>query len=940
MAPETRSRGVPAPSRVYHSTPKLHQARFPSRKRAARPSNGDRSVNFQDGDETIPSRSSSAARLRQQTLTQINFVPSAEGDASVQVIDDSEDDDGLEIWEDKEALQSRGPAEKKEDVWDVPEQDPEEEPIVRRRRTSRRPDMTATKGTKRVRKEQDDSKKKRRRTLGDTAENQKSNAKANSRRKTLDDLPKSKSSKFHTQTLTQFMGHHDHIDENVLLGDTVEDDDFLTWLGGAGSPTATKLRLGRKYRESRKTASPARAESVVPQTPSRVIRAEIPSSSQQSTTPATHIVDRQYGKLGGEVEMSPSRRRASELIAQRAAVNEMQPGTRKLFIEDSFASESLVSADKTPSKASPLKQQLGADPDPRINQKSQSSVATLARETSSASETISTPSKKPADLRRKRLEMVRSLEGKTEESAADATTLPLLKPRAQKVLFEIPDSDDEDEDDYALPQESDKVEFILGPETQRVINELSFAEEMQHIHSDEDICEDNAPTTDVEAPIEKEGALVMSSENRRHDTDSKRSDTISSASPRVIQGEHDQTPPPVSTAPRKRLRQPLIQHLHLDQTQPLESQRVSVPELQALPPAESCTDAILCLTKTELASVLEGYQVHLLRPFRVAPSVVRFWLFDGSTLQYGACASPGVCVRNGSQPETWRYHLAQVYEINNPRTKEEMTTDGWLRSSGASRYELIPPAVASELMWNLRCALFGGKEDLRSMSEQRTLADRDAPPKGPLGSLSSKQAETTRPRSKTPAASLTDSQQLEEQIRSDIALSTQFMTSDDILVPSTPEGGSSQPRTPRAERVSPNHTKDMPPPPLYLPTTTRRLEPEGIQPSQATTASQASLPDEEDHAASVHQESATLPPVVADESQRSHLHNFMPLSSQALSSASPFKTFPTGMDSSQLQLGKSQLLPDSLMRDDMGVDLGQDDSLDARREIWDSQEGG
>ncbi|KAH7312187.1 hypothetical protein B0I35DRAFT_436329 [Stachybotrys elegans] len=110
---------------------------------------------------------------------------------------------------------------------------------------------------------------------------------------------------------------------------------------------------------------------------------------------------------------------------------------------------------------------------------------------------------------------------------------------------------------------------------------------------------------------------------------------------------------------------------------------------------------------------------------------------------------PGARAEDGS----WHYHLSHVYELNNPVEKSDMQEEGWINWP-IPRYSFLPPAVVSQLMWNLRHAIH----------DDDVVQDNATP---------------------TPSASL--SQQIEEQIRSDIAYSTQAPPSDAVLVPSTPE---------------------------------------------------------------------------------------------------------------------------------------------------------
>src|SRR6478752_2858696 len=145
MTPRTRSGGVPAESRVYHSTPAKQQAQFPARRRVVRTYGKQ---NRKKQAET-PSR-----LLRQQTLTQIDFVSSFEGNEDPIVLSDSEQD---EMQSDKEEDENRKDKEQED-------QEEDEEPVSSGRKRRAKAKGTPTKNERA---------KRRRTSGGDTEEHPK-----------------------------------------------------------------------------------------------------------------------------------------------------------------------------------------------------------------------------------------------------------------------------------------------------------------------------------------------------------------------------------------------------------------------------------------------------------------------------------------------------------------------------------------------------------------------------------------------------------------------------------------------------------------------------------------------------------------------------------------------------------------------------------------------
>ncbi|KFH46108.1 hypothetical protein ACRE_031100 [Hapsidospora chrysogenum ATCC 11550] len=918
MAPETRSRGVPPPSRVYHSTPSLQQAQFPPRRRVVRTYGGKNAPQSTPG-------SARARDPRQSTLTQLEWVSSSLSEAQTVVLSDDSEEDDFATEDDKE---NEGPAhdEEEEEEEEEEEGEQEEQPgsSGKRKRRSKRVEATA------------DKKSKRRRTLGDQTEvegnktKKKTKKEESSRRKTMGDTP---SAKYHTQTLTQLLGRDDAA---ALIRDSEDEDDdgFDDWLQAPDSPSPRSRTLpqtdGSPEQPSRSAEGAARQEntsrqsSVVPQTPAkRAIRFEIPSSSQQSTPITARMLDR-YGPPDEE-NPSPSVRGGRRVLKPITELPGKPKGTpRKLVIEDSFATESWESGGGTPhAKGTPLKditEQVTGITDVGVR-----------RESSSMSEMMSTPSR--PRRRGESAELGEKTPTRPRSFTKDLKRIPTPRRVSIGGVFEIPDSDEDDEDfsdeddDHGHPEETaspgtdqenvaptkpnkvmqnadrdadgddDDYGYIAGPETQLAMDELASSEDSSNVAPQASRAEPSPrqqqPSSCSTFPLEPEPSQPPLPQPK-------------SSSPRPAAEE---TTP--RSKPSKPLRKP-IRHLPpSSQTQPLESQRVPLSTIQAFGNPTNRTDIFLQLPPSTIDTLVSGHQLDLSLQFKVPPLVSRFWIFDGNLLRYVACVEPGQeDLSRGYR--LWRYRASQMYELNNPLDVADMTEEGWLDEQDLKQaYIYFPPVGVSQLLANLRHALFredGDEEDNGDTDDEEQDEERPTealPPPAEVG--------PDRPSSQ-PVSSFSISQQVEAQLRSDIAhqtQSTRMATSDpvhadggadhdddddddDILVPSTPP----KDRTPRPPR-----------------------------PSQATTASQASTPDKPT------QEPPPLPPP-GGTFRRPPLpqSSSTGLTFQDHDSSSPPFLLPcsnpgTSLRSSQL-LTKSQMLSDSLVRDDPRVPP----------EIWDSDE--
>ncbi|KAF7558480.1 hypothetical protein G7046_g5673 [Stylonectria norvegica] len=730
MPPQTRSRGVPPPSRVYNSTPAQQQAQFLPRRRVIRTYGKQ-------------PRTPKIQTLRQQTLTQIDFVSSFEEEHDPIVLSDSDDDDADQDTDEDKENRYGGPDLTNQDEVEDAHQDDDDEPVssVKKRRA---PSKKATAQNDRT---------KRRRTLGDdtvtksTTKTPKA-AKA-ARRKTTGDAP---ASTYHTQTLTQFLGRDPTLAEYIKdSGDENEDepdDGFQNWLKDPTSPSPRRKLRSTVSPKKPKKPSPSktipeeehdersREESVVLQTPTKHTkhtkitkhaRFEIPSSTASSplstpppiSTPDGIMIDR-YGPPdvpGPSPLKNVSSSTPAAEIGELSGVPTHTPKRLDRVIQDSFATESWGSGDVTPT---PLRTLRLATP---ILERSPS------KESSSLAEEVDTPTK---PRRRRQSEELGKTDSPTPKktkrvSPGKKTVSPK---KGKRVVLEIPDSDEEEfegfSEDDAGDENANETPYVAGPETQFVMNEIASSEEYGP----------KATPTPTPAPINHHHATRSSAASA-----SSKPPPPSTCSPPVPSSQP--TTPPIRSSPpalshppsAQRLRKPLphVTSHAMTPTQPLESQRVPLSHLQALEQPSMRTDILLPLSPATLAGVLGGYQTHVALPFKIPAQVVRFWLFDGELLRYMACVEP-----RRLQLGAWRYELGQVYELNNPMDSNGMHEEEWFEGP-IGNYVYLPPAVVGQLLWNLRHAVFGedvdDDDDEHNQGQDETenqvilLPDSSSPPK-------------------------------------------------------------------------------------------------------------------------------------------------------------------------------------------------------------------
>ncbi|KAK1589769.1 uncharacterized protein LY79DRAFT_556272 [Colletotrichum navitas] len=735
----------------------------------------------------------------------------------------------------------------------------------------------------------------------DLSDDEETPAPKKKRRKTMGDEP-TPSSSFHTQTLTQMSRRSsdkspvEEEEEDVWQFQSSDDE---TENGPPVLPSANdkeNLLSGKN--------APSRTPSVVPQTPTnKRIVLEIPSSQGSPLTPM-------LARYSPAPRRSPLKDKSTNTMSPLPKLTGSVKRPRTLTVQDSYAttgsqgsSQQFTSPSKVPLQ--PAKNVRFITPHPTASQPP----------TEEAAEEEETDSE--------------------EQEGRDISPSPRRPPRSP--LREIADSEDESGDLEILDEEAEGYDAV-GEETQLQMNQLLASSEEKQASKEASPADDGdsdkenvAPSADEED--EEEATVVLSKPfvfpelGRLDSTASDRRETVevitsspeptrnSDSSIDEASGETNdesicQTPTQSQKTPKTKGRG-LVETPKTPHTQGLESQRLPRDVINGMGPQGDRTDIFISIHPEHMEEIVSGRKNHEFRNYKIPHTVSRMWLYitqPVAELKYMACfsdaKSPGEIDEDGignaefnqKKGSKFAYHLYKLYELNDPMSLQYMMDRDYLHGP-PQKYTYVPPAVVGHLMANLRCSVLGDDEDEEDEAEPETGRGGSLPAAG-------------GGRSQDP----TISQELAEQIRSDIEHSTQHPSSDaDLLVPS-----SQTPTKSRRKFGTELHlTKPaLPPTPFSRPSkpTPRRV----VRPSQATTASQASSPSQSSSKSvprPTHADSSL--PIFVDDDDDSPIRL-------------PSGTFQ--LDSSQL-LSKSQMLPESLLpegrenEDDIIFDSEQDDEL-------------
>ncbi|KAI0421666.1 hypothetical protein F5X98DRAFT_329024 [Xylaria grammica] len=840
MPAETRSRGKPSATTIYRSTPAApKQQEFPNRRRSVK----------------TYGRTKPARKLKQETLTQMDFTSSAMQDFID--LSDNEDERGEEP----------GYEDDKENVELEPSKPVEKSKSKAKSRTNRR------------------------RTAGDELDLEEE-PRRYKRRKTLGDSPNpSVSSSFHTQTLTQMMSTHDNDRGSWKIEDSEDDADSKLIMRTPQKSSVYHVKS--EPQEGAESAVPSLIKSATPV--NRQKKTEIPSSQ----SPATPML------LRYSPQHSPLMTKSTHAAASPSILKSARKTPRDAIIPDSYSTahdSSPVPSQKSTIKATPSKRLRFNLPDDKENitpgrtkpkspkPKPQSTGRRPLQEVPDSDEDLDeteyeteddefgdrdpesptpkrfqnavSPAKNPDSVLESELSLSNTAHGSSEEAMGPATLheSQLITHEHDVEPYEMPSVL---EQEPAASRDSGPEERDLSPERAEVITEshtLSLELDLEH-------------STDEEAETPE---LPRIEQDATNSVPASRLEQTPEPAPSE-RDDNDNTADDLS---------PSQDYLY---TQGIESQRLPLDSIRALGPQTPHSDIMVSLHPEHIGRIVDRTKNHEFRVWKIPQQVSRIWIYitrPESQLRYmclfGEPKTPGeiqndegignVEFNEGRMAAKFAYEILQVYELNNPVSLDEMKRKGWV-AGPPQKYTYIPPAVVGELTSNLRCALF----------------------------------EETSQLEKTPHETISESQELKAQLQSDADYSTQhYSEANEEIIPASqsprkdnanPEAvvdrqDFARPALSRVRSTSSNH--ESPPLPSQR---QRHSERHSVRPSQATTVSQVSSS-----------------PTISPAKRRPHP---IPLSSQSGgSSPALLRRTQSSLRSSQL-LTASQMLPDSILNADI-----------------------
>ncbi|KAI1424051.1 hypothetical protein F5Y12DRAFT_494970 [Xylaria sp. FL1777] len=778
MPAQTRSGGKPSASITYRSTagaPKQRQ--FPHRRQSAK----------------TYGRSKPSRKLKQETLTQMDFTSSAMHDFVDLTDDNDEKEEEAEYDGDKENIELMPP----------------------------RPVERAKPKTK--------SRSNRRRTAGDELDPEEV-PRHSKRRKTLGDSPNpSVSSSFHTQTLTQMMSTNDRDREQWHIKDSEDEDDLSLAVETPRKGSAHHMKS--EPQQGTQSAVPSLIESATPV--NRQKKTEIPSS-QSPTTPMI---------LRYSSDHSPLITKSTNLAAPSPILKNPRKTPRNAVIPDSYSTaheSSPISPQKSTIKATPSKKLRFDIPDDKENI---TPGRTKPKSPKPKSQLTGRRPLQEVPDSDEELEDLDETEYETEDDEFAARDPESPTPRRFQNVVSTADNlepqlDPNSPGTASCPLE-EATEQVLPSGSRPLDHEPSLGR-----HNEIPSVTEQDPATSPNLRLE-ERDFDLEQGNESHtsnqESDLEASIDVEAEVPKTPQTGQDVSSPAQALRLEATPEPALSEHTENDDTpddpspsqdflytQGLESQRLPLDSIRALGPQTPHSDIMVSLHPEHIARIVDRTKNHEFRVWKIPQQVSRVWVYitkPESQLRYMCLFSepktPGEIedengignaeFNQGKKTAKFAYEILQVYELNNPVSLDEMKRKGWV-AGAPQKYTYIPPAVVGELTANLRCALF----------------DEASPSDNILHT------------------NVSESQELRAQLQDDADYSTQHHSDNtDEIIPASQSphrhGANSEavadregfvrPALSRVRSISSNHGSPS------LPSQKRR---DSVRPSQATTVSQVS----------------------------------------------------------------------------------------------------
>lgn len=670
-----------------------------------------------------------------------------------------------------------------------------------------------------------------------------------------DTLPRSS---LHTQTLTQmpslrqsgeedvddmFVGNHDDELDKPTAG--AEDTTVAT------PPSKKRKRPSPPQPKSQQSSRSLSQGSAILQTPvkQRIPPAEIPSSQPSPFTPNLAIERRGWSPLAEGTERTPLKNKSTNVGAPTPLANGRVLKRTRSDIPDSYSTVNGGMSSTPFAKRTPLKDitPWGGTADVSADQ------AEPADEARAQAQDIDRPPQKP---QRPQDEVIvdsdDEFEIPDEEPEAPGTPTPVRRALVEENISENVNSPVVG---IAAPTPSEGCG--MADANTSCLQETVVAEQLDvEKLSPTYFMPQQQSSKSNSRPTKEDFNTVVEEDATDPETPSQRLRRPSSSS--VAERET-----PLSSLQKTSPAMPPISQLGY-KSQGFESQRVPFEIIRQMAPQTDRSDVILSIHSDHVKEIINGTKTHEFRNYKIPQTVARIWIYIARPvcqLKYmatlGQVKLPGEISPedlgignkdfNEGKGSKFAYELKQVYQLNNPVSLAQMRENGWVEEAPV-RYVYVPPAVLGELMGNLQRALF---LEPGEMPQQPTQQMDD----------------------------VTISQELEEQLRTDIAHSTQLMriassprpaqiktsAKDIIILSSSPTIGEDEEYIAETPTRSARHpigrqvafaktttigaptsgsqlslVEDSPPPPTRRVASSQFQRRGAVRPSQATTASASS----------------------------------------------------------------------------------------------------
>lgn len=601
---------------------------------------------------------------------------------------------------------------------------------------------------------------KRRRTTGD-----------------LDTVPNSTAgSSFHTQTLTQMpsfvSGQHSE-DEELMENFKSGDHDDEHEVAGKTLDSGKNSELSSPLQDKKDRTTPSPQKAVLPpppattpshctQTPRKQIieRAVIPSSQPSPFTPNLGIGERYWSQM----DRTPLAERSTNVDAPTPTVSRKRP--RTLEIADSWSTVNGgmgSSPSRVKSHRTPLKEISLHDVAERSIILGESSVRDNETTTEAYNPEVDSGRRQPP-----REETPGRRDGPSQKSTRSAGNIILDSD--DDIDFELEDDSGTNDEAPGTPTPAARAHTqgtsgavahataVIVPSPHKSSTLPSERLTARRDSTPNPTPEDDEAEPETPSPSPQRRASISSIIEADKGTPLSSPQKTSPALPpptRVESSHISQALMPMNPSQNVSPAMPPVSQLGFRyKSQAFESQRVPFERIQQLGPQTDRSDIIISVDPEQVEQITEGKKTHEFRNYRIPQTVGRIWIYvtrPVCALKYMAPISvakePGEILQedlgignidfNEGKGSQFAYELKQVYELNNPVSLARMKENGWMEEAPA-KYVYIPPAVLGELMANLRRAIFVEPGELQSSQ-----------------------------------IDMTEQQEVEMQLRSDIAHSTQ-----------------------------------------------------------------------------------------------------------------------------------------------------------------------